>query len=780
MKARKLGELTLLASLALLLALLVPGGAPPPAAALAQPAVALTASDRAYMSTVVFSDDFSTDPNANGLWNIHRTRDDLDNEASWDSENQVLYLTRAVGHRGVAMFANYSLDTKYWQASFRYRAGGSGDGFVFMFYKDAGAYGQPSDGGGLGFMIESSPPTPISGYGIEFDSWRNPGEDFGDPECGDPSSAHIALVKDSNCEHLVFTNDGRVKDNAWHDVEIDFADGSLDVFVDGESAISYTLTAPDYTYTGVGFGAGTGAATSNQVIDDFVLHDREGGSIDIGFRPNSDGYSFPNYGGFYPLTSADYSIDEAIQMFGEVAACRMIGGVCFPKFGAITWIARVNRYMNGGHCDGMASTSLRLFKGLDDPADFQTGANTTHDLQKRNVQRHIAYYWVLCVPDPVASARDQALQNTPGQVLDKLRSAMSGGATDPTTLLIYNTDHTAGHAITPYAIDDQGNGVYWVLVYDNNHEDDANRHVVIDTTNDAWSYDLGSGLGTWSGDANTHSLGTIPISLYAQQPVCPWCSGTKMSSGAPTGQVWLTGQGHLLLTNVQGRRIGYSGDQFVNEVPGAFGSVPPGGLGIPQEPIYHLPLTDTYTLLLDGQTLTQTGTVAVTQFGQGYAVSVDDVILGPTSQDELTIAPDGTQLAYQPGDAKEATLTLALDGVGESNQFQVGGADVGAGQVVTLTVDVSNSQLVFNNVQAAGGAYDLEVTRVSTAGKQIFLHAGLVISATDTHYVDYGAWDGSGPMTVCTDHGSDGAIDNCAQVENQANRIYLPLVLRDY
>jgi len=56
--------------------------------------------------------------------------------------------------------------------------------------------------------------------------------------------------------------------------------------------------------------------------------------------------------------------------------------------------------MNGGHCDGFTTTSLRFFKGLNNPADFQTGANTTHDLQLGNARRHIAYYWVLQVPNP--------------------------------------------------------------------------------------------------------------------------------------------------------------------------------------------------------------------------------------------------------------------------------------------------------------------------------------------------------------------------------------------
>jgi hypothetical protein len=490
---------------------------------------------------------------------------------------------------------------------------------------------------------------------------------------------------------------------------------------------------------------------------------------DIGFRPNPDGYSFPNYGG---VNFDDYTTADMRQMFGDDCVCRMVGPVCFVKWHAIRWNIQANRSMNDGHCDGMASTSLRFFKGLDTPSDLQGGANTTHDLELSNVRRHIAYYFVEQWTDPVKAYKEQVRRNTLSAILDQLRSAMLSGAPDPTTLFVRQAGQ-GGHALTPYAIEDRGNGVYWVRVYDNNHPDDANRYVVINTTNDTWSYDLG--WTTWNGDANPHALGIVPISEYAKQPVCP-----EWRAAADELAVWLSGEGHLLITDSQGQRIGYVGDQFVNEVPGAYESIVDGGLGVEMEPIYTLPLSDTYTILLDGQTLTQAETVGVTQFGPGYATWVDDVTLGPTSQDQLTIAPDGTQLAYQSSGDNEATLALALDGASESSQLQVNGADIGTWQVVTLTADVGNGQLVFNNAQTSGGEYDLEISRINATGEQTFVHAGLVVSATDTHYADYGAWDGSGPMTLYVDHGSDGTMDETLQLDNQAGGIYLPIITKNY
>ena len=63
------------------------------------------------------------------------------------------------------------------------------------------------------------------------------------------------------------------------------------------------------------------------------------------------------------------------------------------------------------------------------------------------------------------------------------------------------------------------------------------------------------------------------------------------------------------------------------------------------------------------------------------------------------------------------------------------------------------------------------------AGEQTFIHRNLAILAGDSHSIDYGAWDGSGPMTLYIDNGSDGTIDQTLTVDNQVPRNYLPIIL---
>ena len=53
----------------------------------------------------------------------------------------------------------------------------------------------------------------------------------------------------------------------------------------------------------------------------------------------------------------------------------------------------------------------------------QSGAVHTYDLELSSARRHIAYYWVLQLVNPMGAAIDQARQLTMAQNLDRLVSA---------------------------------------------------------------------------------------------------------------------------------------------------------------------------------------------------------------------------------------------------------------------------------------------------------------------------------------------------------------------
>jgi N-acetylmuramoyl-L-alanine amidase len=550
---------------------------------------------------------------------------------------------------------------------------------------------------------------------------------------------------------------------------------------------SYTITPKEdyYNFSPEQRTVNLGPDANNQ---DFT-----GSLPDLGFFTNPNGYSFANYGG---VRLSDYTIGDMRRMFGDSAVCWMVFGTCVPKPAAAAWNVSANNTMRGGHCDGMASTSLLFFKEFADPGEFQSGADETYDLQRSNARRNIAYYFVEQLTDPVRSHKIQSVQNTPREILDQLSTALDDGD-DPTTLIVrqrQSNGRMSGHAITPYAIEDRGDGIYWIHVYDNNHPNDASRHVVVNTSDDTWSYQLSSST-TWAGDANSHTLGIVPISKYRAAPVCPWCNGnqTTIVNSSEEDQsldagnaaqsfsyesVWFTGGGHLLISDSQGRKMGYVGNKLVNDLTQGDISIIDAGVDVAFEPLYTFPLSDTYTFLLDGQTLTKSEAVEVSMFGEGKAVLVEDVVLDSATQDRLAISPDGNQIAYQSSRDQEANLTLLLEDDGASGKFTIRGADVISGQMVALGVDTTSKYLVFTNQQEDTGKYDVDIELVESEGSSQFIHTNLNIEPENTHYLSYGEWDGMGDMNLYVDHGQDGSMDETITLTNQKYTVFLPLVMR--
>lgn len=221
--------------------------------------------------TLVFSDDFSTNPNSNGQWTVFRRQGDVNQEGYWDATNHVWYLTRPTKDLAIAAFANYELTAHAWKANFRYRidkTGKGADGFVLMFYKDKGAYGTPDSGTYMGFQIRD--PTggvdkPVLGYGLQFDTYQYIG-------CDPLQENYVAIVEDVICSSAkVYRPFAYVDDNLWHAVEFTYTNRHIECTIDGTIVHGFVLENPDYTYTGIGFGAGTGSSFSNQVIDDFQI-----------------------------------------------------------------------------------------------------------------------------------------------------------------------------------------------------------------------------------------------------------------------------------------------------------------------------------------------------------------------------------------------------------------------------------------------------------------------------------------------------------------------------
>ena len=319
---------------------------------------------------------------------------------------------------------------------------------------------------------------------------------------------------------------------------------------------------------------------------------------DSGFRPNIDGFSFQNYG--EDPATVDLTPAEMQRMFGDKVCASTAGGKCTLTYPAERWMNQAVSAMKSGHCEGIAVLSSLMYYNQTSPGLF--GGSSVIDLSLQDIllQREIGYWWTTQVTSPGGSKK---VLESPQAVLDTLAGAFGNGpgAGEWWVMGIYLPDGSGGHAITPFAVEDNGNGTARILVYDNNWPKDS-RFIEVDTLTNTWRYLASANPNEpnslYSGNASTRNLEIVSLSSRLGQQRCDFCGDENVSKGAGQGakniQIWQSGKARTLITDENGQRVGLlESGQSVNEIPGAeirnlkFGLA---GIGSAHPPVILLPL----------------------------------------------------------------------------------------------------------------------------------------------------------------------------------------------
>lgn len=495
---------------------------------------------------------------------------------------------------------------------------------------------------------------------------------------------------------------------------------------------------------------------------------------DTGFRPQVQGFSFPNYGDELP--AGNLTIAEVRSMFGEGVCAQIKGDTCVPTPAAQMWIDEMNAAMAGGHCEGFAVLSLRFLAGQADAGQFDPTAAMGFELDPSDTAalRQIAADWTTQAIEPVASITGEIRQNsTPNDILDRLFRAMRSGD-ELYTLGIYSEE--GGHAVTPIAIGDQGGGVYRVYVYDNNYPGES-KYVEFDTGANAWTYSLAAlnpaeDSAPWSGDAETFSLDLTPLSsrdpsLY----VCPICDGEPVAAGEgtirtigfserPAGaagrdtQVIARGSGRVRITNPQGE-----------EIAGVKPARPKGALFNRNAPWFFVPAGTDYRVVFGGEGGDERITNVV-MFRPAFAVSLGNLASG--QEQSIQFEGDESRFNFTSGGDEQPSVAMAVDLDGSSYFFVVNGADLADGESLDFGVDPDTGRMSFNDSDGETGAFDLIVMRIDDDGISTFAYADLEVGPDGEMVLDFGEWDGEGAMPAGMDEDGDGQSDESMDLESQS------------
>ncbi|MDQ3706788.1 MAG: hypothetical protein M3437_16510 [Chloroflexota bacterium] len=498
---------------------------------------------------------------------------------------------------------------------------------------------------------------------------------------------------------------------------------------------------------------------------------------DLGFRPDNDGFRFENYGGDIPVTNLTAA--DLRRMFGDEVCASLQGEDCTLTPAGTQWMEQVNQSMSGGHCEGMAVLSNLFYTKKVNPADF--GAASVPELQldgNERLQREIAYWFTTQATQP---ARQGIVQQTPSGVLNTLMTAFEAGPEGSETYAVgfYKRDMTGGHAVTPYAVEDRGGGIYWIMIYDNNYPQAA-RAIEVDTNADTWRYSGSTNpsepADEYEGDAGSFTLELAAIEPRLTPQFCPFCeapAGGRTpglgAQGTTYNEVWLDGDANLLITDMEGNSIGFKDGKFVNEIPGAQSNANKFGVDVwdvKAEPVYYVPTNIDFTISIDGSDLTEPSVSTVTFIGPGYVLEVSDIMLDPGQVDILDIAPDGSLLSYRTTSNESPVMLVGIETEAADYLFAVQGYEMDSGEAINLSLNTEEGWLSLDSIDNTNSAlYSLLVARYDDQGEQVFGADDVGLDPDDVVYVDYLKWAGNGqPMELDVDRGGDGTVDESLQV----------------
>jgi hypothetical protein len=470
---------------------------------------------------------------------------------------------------------------------------------------------------------------------------------------------------------------------------------------------------------------------------------------DTGFLPNPNGYQFKNFSIptlTWDLFRCTFGTDET-----EINGQHRVRAQAFYE-------DNFRNYAGGnpgGSCFGMSSSSSLLYYTGRQAWDLGDNRNSSLNPFRNwgvfadclgTVTDFIETYQGRWSDQAVSAAFASQSHATPNSVYQDIKSQMASGRwnDNPRIIVIWEgvSGESSGHAMVPYRIEEQGDhSSATMFVYDNNHPYvwwwglfGQNRYSInFDLRNHQWSY----------GDLNWANGGiqSIPLNSVLAEPSL---ADYKTIQGA----------GHLLFTDDSGRRLGYEGNMFFNEIPGATKVVPPGqGIDIPET--YFLLEGIKYRMEILG---TGTGSISVNVFGPNSLVQLDASVDANT-RDQFEVNNDGKQIILTTNDQNKV-LAIMIDRElpSGSRSFSISNM-VLKQETIILHVSDDDRTLIIQN-QGNLKTYNIKFEQTGL-NPCIITNQGVQIGQNQTHYLTLQDWEhpDTSKIVLGIDFDSDGNID---------------------
>jgi len=248
------------------------------------------------------------------------------------------------------------------------------------------------------------------------------------------------------------------------------------------------------------------------------------------FLPVPNGFGFQNWGDdAYDL----FTKEDIADGFGKESVCFIDNDTCVAlnPFGYFLKINHDSIYQGiNGLCYGYAMSSMMLKKNayFDDKkfiSDYNPLAQNAVELNYNDVNHMIASQYI----NQFSKGAKEYLNNTcptfrPTDVITLIENGFN--TFNPIAAIqVFNAKGLGGHAITPYAISDEGDSIKHIYVYDNNYPGDSSRYIEVNTTSGAeqWHYYSGLNAGSpglsFEGAELNNTMCPMPLSIYSERDI---------------------------------------------------------------------------------------------------------------------------------------------------------------------------------------------------------------------------------------------------------------------
>ncbi len=437
-------------------------------------------------------------------------------------------------------------------------------------------------------------------------------------------------------------------------------------------------------------------------------------SVDSGFRPDPNGFSFPNKGYSYSNYSAAWVLFK-----------KAFPGTIMENSDGTRKQAANSFFLQsflsageGGHCRGFSHASLVYYDGLKSLETTEGSVLTSPNNAVSNSygmtyqSDSMDYLQIYQARWYTTKAIQGRFFGKPNDILQLVKDALADFKDNGLDIAIFYKG--AGHSVVPYRIEQSGS-LYRIYVYENNFPGNTSKYIEVDPAANRWRYNIW-GSTFWEG-TDIYSIyldlvrNNFPGTVNFNSPAT--VDEMAMLNADPSVEsVIVEGNVAPLIVDSSQNRLGVVGDTLYNEIPGATINILPGFN--PDNPdatgtvVYELPVAGAYKM---ENYSTDGGIYNLAAYNNGSIAEINNLSVDQGSTDEISLPGGVRQLSINASSSKNNyCYYFADDKLNDASRAFNLCTAIGAGGKATFNVSPSNDQLYFSNTGMVS-SYSLTITQ---------------------------------------------------------------------